>query len=93
MKSSLFKLPNGKYKGKTLEWVEKYDKDYLEWAKENAPGLITPPKEKIAPTPIRTEVIDLRDRPQEAIQPNTNFYNEGPAQISIPYLNKIKSQE
>lgn len=83
-------IPYGKYKGKTLEWLEKNDKGYLKWAKENAPKLVTPPKPKPI---IETKVIDLReDELPKAIQPNLNFWSEGPADICKPYLNSLNKK-
>jgi len=87
--SKNFKLQFGKHKGKTLEWLEENDKGYLNWAKENAPKILIPPKEKISPTPISTLVVMDREKHEEAIRPNLNFYNEGPADVSKKYIKKM----
>jgi hypothetical protein len=32
----------------------------------------------------------MSDEPKSPIQPNKNFYNEGPDKLSLPYLKKSK---
>jgi len=64
-------LRSGKYKGKTLEWVEEFDSNYLDWIKENRPEML---KEKPKPKIVKED--ELPDSPISALKPNLNFDNE-----------------
>lgn len=76
----------GKYAGKTYEWVEENAASYLEWARVNAPNLLKEPKPKVV-KPVQLTTVDCP--PQKTMQPNLNFWNEGPDEKSKPYLEKM----
>lgn len=78
----------GKHSGKTYGWVEDNDPSYIKWAREKAPNLLKPPKPKAKQS--EKKEVKFRDKPLETLQPNMNFYNEGPDEISIPYLKKME---
>lgn len=80
-------LRTGKHAGKTIGWVEENDRGYLLWVKENRPEMLKAVKPKPAPQP---KVTIITDEHKSAIQPNKNFYNEGPDKISLPYLKKTE---
>lgn len=83
-----FVLKGGKYNGKTYGWVLQNFPSYISWCKENAPNML---KERPVPVPnIETKEIKFRDEPIKSLVPNLNFWNEGPHELSIPYLIKIK---
>lgn len=82
----------GKYAGKTLEWVEENAPAYLEWVRENRPEMLKVPKQ-----PKITEIKTNRGEPVEitvvsALQPNMNFWNEGPDEQSLKYKKKVEQQ-
>jgi hypothetical protein len=58
---------NGKYKGKTVEWVKARDYKYFCWAANNAPGLMV---DDSIPKHEQTRMSSLPN--------NENFLNEGP---------------
>jgi hypothetical protein len=39
----------GKYKGKTIRWIQTNDRRYFEWAKANAPGMFKAPEVPVKP--------------------------------------------
>ncbi len=83
-----FVLRSGKYTGKTLEWLETNQKSYLTWIKENRPEMLKDAKKApVAKVEVKKE-LKFRDKLIEAIRPNDEFDNEGPADISKPYLNR-----
>jgi hypothetical protein len=84
--SQNFTFKYGKYAGRTYEWVKAHAPSYIAWAEENAPNLLKPP----APKPIEKKEIKFIDKPPQSMENNTNFYNEGPAEISKPYLKKME---
>ena len=81
-----FVFKYGKHAGKTYKWVEEHHPSYIEWALENAPNLLKPPH----PKPIEKKELKFRDKPPQSMEPNYNFYNEGPDEISKPYLKKME---
>ena len=83
----------GKHAGKTLDWVEENAPSYLAWAKINAPNLLKEPKPKAVPKPAEKKILTFRDAPVKTMVPNMNFWNEGPAEICKPYLNRMAQQE
>ena len=83
-----FKFRFGKHAGKTYAWVEENDPSYIDWAKKNAPNMLKEPQPKAAP---KTTVVKIEKL--QGLQPNTNFYNEGPDPISIPYLKKMAKEK
>lgn len=90
-KNFIFKF--GKHVGKTYAWVEENHPSYIVWAKENAPNLLKTPKSKAEPKPeVKKEITLIDDKPSSMV-PNTNFYNEGPDPISIPYLKKMEEEK
>lgn len=84
-----FKFKFGKHAGKSYAWVEENDPSYIDWAKKNAPNLLKASAPKAAP---KTTVVPLEDK-ISGLQPNYNFYNEGPDPISLPYLRKMAEQK
>lgn len=78
------KFRTGQYTGKTVAWVQDNDPDYLKWAIRDRPDMIVPNK------PVKPTVTELKSG---SLQPNLNFYNEGPDPISLPYLRKIAEQK
>lgn len=83
----------GKHAGKTYAWVEKNAPSYLRWAEENAPNLLKAPKPKPVAKPIAKVEVMTEQEPKSSLQNNLNFYNEGPAEISKPYLKKMADQK
>jgi hypothetical protein len=84
-----FILRSGKYQGKTIAWVKKTDNNYLVWVKENRPEML---KELVPKEPtIRKMIPD--DVKISAMQPNLNFWNEGPDEKSLIYLKKQKDND
>jgi hypothetical protein len=80
-------LRSGQYAGKTVEWLEENDRGYLAWIKENRPEMLKEIKPKAS---VQPKVTIMSDEPKSPIQPNKNFYNEGPDKLSLPYLKKSK---
>lgn len=70
-----FIFRSGKHNGKTLEWVEEFDSNYLNWVKENRPEML---KEHSAPKTSSKVKKDheLLDSPITAMKPNMDFDNE-----------------
>lgn len=58
----------GKYKGKTLEFVQETNPNYIRWVEENRPEMLKEPKVK-----NNTKTVDYKPTP---ITPNYNFDNE-----------------
>jgi hypothetical protein len=83
-----FILKRGKYAGKTIEWIEKNNPSYLAWVKENAIGLL-----KGSETTNTEKEIKFRDNSPKIITPNTNFWNEGPDEISKAYLKIMEEKD
>ena len=75
----------GKHKGKSVNWVRDNDESYLIWVEECAPNLLTntPPKTNTV------KPVAMKDTPKQTMKPNLNFWNEGPHELSIPYLEKM----
>ena len=84
-------LRSGKYAGKTIEWLQENNPSYLVWVEENRPEMLKPLKEKTKQETVKP--IEYTKETLSSLQPNYNFYNEGPAEISLPYLNKLKNEE
>lgn len=81
---------SGKYTGKTVEWVEENAPSYLEWVKENRPEMLKVPKQaKIVKTDKSEPVMVTATN---TLQPNMNFWNEGPDLQSVLYKKKIEEQ-
>lgn len=85
-----FIFPRGKYAGKTYAWVEQNNPNYIEWVKENQPHLLKEPKKK--PTPTVEKPISTGYR-SAVMEPNLNFFNEGPDSHCLAYINKQKELE
>jgi len=88
--NSNFKLRSGKYAGKTIEWLRDNDLRYLLWVEENRPEMLKEHKTEKQPT---KKNIEYTKETLSSLQPNYNFYNEGPAEISKPYLKKQQELE
>ena len=82
-----FIFRSGKYAGKTIAWVKENQPSYLAWVQENQPNMLKGSEEQ--PKPIEKKEVKFRDGPIAVIQPNTDFLNEGPDPISLPYLKKM----
>lgn len=86
-----FTFRGGKHDCKTYGWVRKNDQSYIRWCQEKAPFML---KERAAPKPEPVpepkKEIKFRDEPVKSLVPNLNFWNEGPDDISKPYLEKMK---
>jgi len=41
------KFSRGKYKGRLISEIERYDPSYIRWCKENTPWILNTPKPKI----------------------------------------------
>ena len=87
-----FIFRGGKHNGQTYGWVRVNDPSYISWCKEKAPFMLKA-KTNSAPKPEPQKEIKLRDKPIETIQPNLNFWNEGPDPISLPYLKKMQEKD
>lgn len=77
-----FVLKKGKYAGKSIGLIKKINPSYLEWVKDNAPGML---KEKKKPKPPEPSGPAQRREPppdsevvESSLKPNLNFFNEGP---------------
>ncbi len=75
----------GKHAGKRYDWVEEHHPSYLVWAEENAPNLFKETIPKKA-KPVEQKEVKFSDTKSTAMTPNENFYNEGPSEMSKPYL-------
>lgn len=79
----------GKHTGKTLKWVKENDPDYLAFLGSlKAKAKTEQPKPE---TKLLKDVVS--DKPKSSMQPNMNFWNEGPDPMSIPYLEKMKENQ
>lgn len=91
-----FKFRGGKHDGQTYAWVKRNDPSYIRFCEEKAPFML---KEKAAPKPPPEPTqepkkeLKFRDEPVKSLVPNLNFWNEGPDELSIPYLNKMKEND
>ncbi len=82
-----FQIRSGKYAGKTIEWLQENEPSYLLWMEENRPEMLKGSEiKKAAPK----QQVTVREIEAKAMVPNLNFYNEGPADISLLYLNKMR---
>lgn len=89
---SKFVLRSGKHAGKTVGWLQDNEPSYLVWIEENRPEMLrekSAAKPKAAPKPNITQL----DENSKSLQPNYNFYNEGPDPMSLPYLRKMAEQK
>lgn len=82
-----FQLRTGKYAGKTIEWLQENDHKYLIWVEENRPEMLKGSQDE---KPVTVRSIDYTQESMSSLQPNYNFYNEGPDELSKPYLEKMK---
>lgn len=84
-----FVFRGGKHNGKTYGWVRLNEPSYITWCKEKAPFMLKT-KAEPKPQPEIKKEIKFSDGPIASIQPNLNFWNEGPEDISLPYLKKME---
>lgn len=86
-----FIFRGGKHDGRTYKWVKQNYPGYIRWCEENAPNML---KERAAPKPIEEpqpkKELKFRDEPIKSLVPNLNFWNEGPDELSKPYLKKME---
>lgn len=85
-----FVLRSGKHAGKTIGWLLNNQPSYLAWVQENRPEMLKGSDKKEEPKSLPKKEVKLRDEPIKTITPNMNFFNEGPADICKPYLEKMK---
>ena len=85
-----FVLRSGKFQGKTIEWLEDNESSYLFWIKENRPEML---KGSEDPKPVEKRQINSSDISTKSIVPNLNFWNEGPDDMSKPYIKKMQENE
>ena len=72
-----FVFKKGKYAGITYGLVRRTNPSYIEWVKENAPGLLKEPQKKEPKTaPERIDPPISSGEKKSAIRPNLNFLNE-----------------
>jgi hypothetical protein len=83
-----FALRSGKFAGKTIEWLEQNERGYLSWVNENRPEMLKGAKDE----PKKEVKVVTVKVTKTKMEPNLNFWNEGPHDLSIGYLNKIKEQ-
>lgn len=78
-----FQIRTGKNAGKTIEWLQQNDPSYLRWIKENRP-------EMLKGSELKTEQkkVIVSEISKAVLNPNMNFWNEGPHDMSKPYLKK-----
>jgi len=82
-----FQIRTGKHAGRTIEWLQQNQPSYLRWMEENRPEMLKGSDvKKAAPK----QQVTVREIETKAMVPNLNFYNEGPADISLPYLKKMQ---
>jgi len=79
-----FIFKGGKHSGKSYGLIKKIDPGYILWCEENAPGMLKDKKSKPEPKPAgpRIEPPEVSENPKSAIQPNMDFFNEGPKSAS-----------
>lgn len=53
----------GKYKGKTIRWIQANDRRYFDWAKANAPGMFKAPEVSVSKlgSSVTTEEDEISD--------------------------------
>ena len=84
-------MRSGKHTGKTLRWVQENDLGYLTWVQANRPEMLKEFKQAPKPVPKQeSSNLKFRDEPIKAIRPNMDFWEQGPATNSIPYLRTMK---
>jgi len=84
--SFIFKY--GKHTGKSVAWVNDNDPSYLIWVKENAPNLLKDKPKKVEEK-CEPKKVEFRNEPIKTMVPNMNFWDEGPHELSLPYLKKM----
>lgn len=85
-----FVFRSGKYVGKTVDWVRDNDAWYIVWVEENRPEMLKELKEKPKISSKNNKEIILTNTSYNSIQPNMNFWNEGPHEMCKPFLEKMK---
>lgn len=84
-------IRSGKHTGKTVRWIQENDLGYLNWIQANRPEMLKEVKQKPKQaTKQENTNLKFRDEPIKAIRPNMDFWEQGPATNSIPYLRKMK---
>lgn len=85
-----FQIRTGKHAGKTIQWLQENEPSYLVWIQENRPEML---KGSLVKKPEPKKEVTMSDVPTTSMVPNMNFWNEGPADISKPYLEKMKQEK
>jgi hypothetical protein len=85
-----FVLRSGKHSGKTIAWVKENYPSYLSWVKENQPNMLKGSEDK--PKAEVEKELKFRDKPVTSLEPNMDFWNEGPDPMSLPYLQKMQEK-
>jgi hypothetical protein len=91
-----FIFRGGKHNGQTYGWVRVNDPSYIRWCKDKAPFMLETKAKaapKPAPKPEPVKEIKFRDKPVTSLEPNLNFWNEGPDPMSLPYLKKMQEKD
>lgn len=86
-----FKIRTGKYSGKTIGWLKDNDYRYFVWVQENRPEMLKSTSKEVNPDDKPKKELKFRDQPFSSIQPNMDFWSEGPDEICKPYLEKQKN--
>lgn len=80
---------SGAHEGKTVGYVLEHNPKYITWVKENRPEMLRAPVVKVI-----VEATVLKESSQKSsLQMNMNFWNEGPDEMSKPYLQKIQEEK
>jgi len=85
-----FVLRYGKYAGKTIGWLKENQSGYLSWVKENQPNMLKGSEDK--PKAEVEKELKFRDKPVTSLEPNMDFWDEGPDPMSLPYLKKMQEK-
>lgn len=86
-----FIFRGGRHNGQTYGWVRVNDPSYIRFYEEKAPFmLMAAPKAKPKPKPEPKPEPKFRDESVKSLEPNLDFWNEGPDPISLPYLKKME---
>jgi hypothetical protein len=86
-----FVLRTGKYSGKTIGWLKDNDYRYFIWIQENRPEMLKSSNKEINNDTKPKKELKFRDHAFSSIQPNMDFWNEGPDEMCKPYLEKQKN--
>jgi len=86
----LFQIRTGKHAGRTIAWLQQHEPSYITWIQENRPEML---KGSDVKKPEPKKEVTVTEIPTKSMVPNLNFYNEGPDEISKPYLKKMEEEK